>query len=210
MKKVTCPYCQSAAVLKDAFVIYRKLGFGEVYHCEKCVDVYVGVHKGTTKPKGTLANKALRELRMRVHAVFDPIWRDGNAVERCEAYAAAAQVMKVREFHIGDMGIDQAGYFLRNSDELIDAIKVTVQRNRLVQLGSPECSNLLNVLRYLYVSSQKRTCRVLPHSAYRGHVASFKAAMNVGLVRHVRKAETKKTFYALTPAGCSAIGIENQ
>ena len=55
MKTVSCPYCGSQAELKDAFAVYRRLGYGMVYICpdESC-DAYVGVHEGTDKPKGSL------------------------------------------------------------------------------------------------------------------------------------------------------------
>jgi hypothetical protein len=209
MKAVICPYCGSHAVLKDAFVIYRRTGFGQVYQCANApaCDAYVGVHDNTTKPKGSLANLNLRELRKKVHAVFDPLWRGNRTVERSEVYAAAAQALGLKGFHIGDMRDEQAQAFLDHSEELIENIRLAIQRNRLMQLAPKSSDNLLNVLRYLYVGSQRYTAHVLPHNAYRGHVCSFKAAMEAGLVRRIKKQETGKAYYALTPAGCSAIGI---
>jgi hypothetical protein len=41
--------------------------------CEPC-DAHVGVHKGTDRPLGRLANKELREWKKRAHAAFDPLW----------------------------------------------------------------------------------------------------------------------------------------
>jgi hypothetical protein len=35
----------------------------------------VGVHKGTDKPLGRMANKELRGWKGRAHAAFDPLWK---------------------------------------------------------------------------------------------------------------------------------------
>jgi hypothetical protein len=208
MKAVICPYCGSHAILQDAFVIYRRMGFGQVYQCPNVpCDAYVGVHENTVKSKGSLADWNLRELRKQVHVVFDPLWRGNRMVERTEVYAAAAQVLSLKEFHIGDMRDEQAQAFLDNSDALIDDIQLTIQRNRLIQLSPQGSQNLLSVLRYLYVGSQRAIAHVLPYNAYRGHACSFKAALEAGLVRKFKKQVTGNVFYALTPAGCSAIGI---
>lgn len=205
--KVFCPYCGSLAELKDAYAIYRREGFGHVYVCPTAsCDAYVGVHQGTSKPKGSLANAALRRLRSDVHAVFDPLWRSDSEVDRSEVYEAAAQVLGLKEFHIGEMRDEDATAYLARHEELAEDIRLQIQRNRLFKLSEGD-QNLLGVLRYLYVDSQRCVRRVLSHSAYRGHDSLFKAAMQVGLVKRVKQRETQKVYFALTPAGCSAIGI---
>jgi hypothetical protein len=45
-----------------------------VYLCRRC-DAWVGVHKGTDKPLGRLANKELRDWKKKAHAAFDPLWQ---------------------------------------------------------------------------------------------------------------------------------------
>lgn len=55
-----------------------------VYSCTGC-GAYVGTHKGTKHPLGTLATKELRELRKQAHAVFDPYWK-GKHMSRKTAY----------------------------------------------------------------------------------------------------------------------------
>lgn len=205
--KLNCPYCGSQAQLKDAYVIYRREGYGMLYVCptQSC-DAYVGVHDGTSKPKGSLANAALRKLRSDVHAVFDPLWRGHSEYDRAEVYEAAANVLGIPEFHIGEMRDEGAKAFLAQKDELIEQIKLQIERNRLFKLSQSE-PNLLNVLRYLFVDSQRFARRMLSQSTYRGHDDSFKSAMKVGLVKRVKARDTAKVYYALTPAGCSAIGI---
>jgi len=55
-----------------------------IYLCRSC-DAYVGVHKGTDKPKGRLANAELREYKKKAHSAFDPLWRFGGMMRR-QAY----------------------------------------------------------------------------------------------------------------------------
>ena len=56
-----CPYCKKETEYKDSSIIYGK-SYGMVYICSTC-DAYVGVHKGTDKALGRLADKKLRELK---------------------------------------------------------------------------------------------------------------------------------------------------
>ncbi len=98
--EVICPYCDNPAKWVENKEIYGK-NFGPSYMiwwCKPC-DAYVGCHKNTTNPKGTLANKKLRASRVRAHAVFDPLWRSGR-MNRKEAYALMASWFG-REMHIG-------------------------------------------------------------------------------------------------------------
>lgn len=108
-----CPYCSGLAELKDSAIIYNGKSYGLVYVCEnypQC-DSFVGVHKGTKRPKGTLANAELRELRKQCHKKFDPIWKSGK-MKRPEAYKWLAQQMGLEEAHIGAFDVEQCKKFL--------------------------------------------------------------------------------------------------
>lgn len=73
-ERLTCPYCQRLAVLLgDSRGLYNGRDYGPVYICYPC-EAWVGVHKGTTKPLGRLANAELRALKRQVHTVLDPLW----------------------------------------------------------------------------------------------------------------------------------------
>lgn len=109
MKKQTiyCPYCGSKAVLRDASFIYgSKSSGGLVYVCSHypTCDSYVGVHPGTTTPKGTLANKELRRKRIEAHRMFDQIWKLGIR-SRSGAYRWMAHVFRLesQQAHIGQL-----------------------------------------------------------------------------------------------------------
>jgi len=76
-----CQYCGRDAFLEDSIEAYgRELGF-QIFLCRPC-EAWVGVHKGTNKPLGTLANKELRDWRKKAHAAFDPLWQKKLEIRR--------------------------------------------------------------------------------------------------------------------------------
>lgn len=113
-----CPYCNSKTELIDSSYVYGK-SYGLIYICKPC-DAYVGVHKGTDKALGRLANKELREAKKKAHYYFDQIantslinkiWKKyiPNISNRNKAYKWLALNMKMEEkfCHIGMMNIEQ-------------------------------------------------------------------------------------------------------
>lgn len=78
--KMNCPYCGEKASLQSSAKVYGDgfEDFGMLYVCEKYprCDAYVGCHKGTTNPKGSLANAPLRALRKKAHFYFDALWKE--------------------------------------------------------------------------------------------------------------------------------------
>lgn len=105
--KPLCPYCGSESEFVDSARVYRGKSYGMIYDCRPC-DAYVGVHKGTEKALGTLANRELRQWRMKAHAAFDPIWKNGR-MQRRAAYAYLQRIMGMSEAeaHISRFNVDQ-------------------------------------------------------------------------------------------------------
>ena len=115
-----CPHCNgySKAVKGDVIYPHRPdLAHLNFFRCEPC-DAYVGTHRGSGAPLGTLANSAVRKARNGVHAVFDPIWYDSPSSpdqykeqrkKRTGLYAWLAQSMglHVDECHIAMFNEDQ-------------------------------------------------------------------------------------------------------
>lgn len=91
-----CPYCGQQPKFVDSIEIYGNRSFGKIYLCRSC-DAYVGVHKGTEDPLGRLANKELRELKVKAHYWFDRLWKDPNGpgCTRREAYDWLSQKMGI-------------------------------------------------------------------------------------------------------------------
>lgn len=75
---VTCQYCNQPAKLVTGKVVYphrSDLWSNKLWYCETDL-AWVGCHPGnpTNEPLGILADAELRRLKMRVHALFDPLW----------------------------------------------------------------------------------------------------------------------------------------
>ena len=118
---IRCPYCGSTAILKDASYVYGgKSRGGKVYVCShypEC-NYYVGVHPGTTIPKGTLANRELRKKRIRAHNTFDQIWKQG-ILSRRDAYRWIADKFSLNE---------QQAHIGRFSDYMCDQLIIESQK----------------------------------------------------------------------------------
>ena len=131
-KTIKCPYCGGTAVLRDASYVYGDNPSGEqLYVCQhypKC-DAYVGVHKGTQIPKGTLADGDLRNLRIRAHRMFDMIWQSG-VLTRKNAYRWIQDKFSLRsdQAHIGNF----SEYMCR---QLIEESRVVLENNHIMLRG---------------------------------------------------------------------------
>lgn len=101
MQVVYCGYCGQQARFIDSAAIYSGVSYGMIYYCP-CCDAYVGTHTGTDRPKGSLANAALREKRKAAHKAFDRIWKSGR-MSRTGAYIWLAGQMGLPQdqAHIG-------------------------------------------------------------------------------------------------------------
>ncbi|MBO6266801.1 MAG: DUF3268 family zinc-finger domain-containing protein [Synergistaceae bacterium] len=109
MNSVICPYCGKLAEYVDSAIVYHGRSYGMIYLCSPC-DAYVGVHRGTDRPLGRLANSELRKWRNAAHAAFDPLWQQGEYKRRRnDAYAWLAEKMGLpkEETHIGMFDVEQ-------------------------------------------------------------------------------------------------------
>lgn len=103
-----CPYCGRKAEYVDSKVVYGK-SYGKIYLCRNCM-AYVGVHRGTSKPLGRLANAELRYWKKQAHAAFDPLWQYGRFKgSRNAAYVWLSKQMRtpINKTHIGMFDVGQ-------------------------------------------------------------------------------------------------------
>lgn len=115
-----CPYCNAPVELVDSARVYGGISFGFIWCCSRYpdCDARVGVHPGTDRPLGVLANRELRNARMAAHKAFDKIWKSNlytrpfpDGVKRpvtikgarSAAYAWLAQSLAIdpQDCHIG-------------------------------------------------------------------------------------------------------------
>ncbi len=101
-----CPYCNKEARWCDNAEKYGKR-YGRSYMCYWCkdCDAYVGCHNNTKEPLGTMANKELRQWRMKVHAKIDPLWKSGQFTRK-EVYKKISEIIGKR-YHTGESDIEQ-------------------------------------------------------------------------------------------------------
>jgi hypothetical protein len=107
----TCHYCNQPAEPVTGKEIYPRLQHLWQKHFWRCLpcEAYVGCHEPNkgygdgTRPLGILANATLRQLKMRVHEAFDPLWMAKAKMNRRQAYKWLAEQMgiPVYECHIG-------------------------------------------------------------------------------------------------------------
>lgn len=72
----TCNICYGKVIFTSNKIVYgREYGSGKCYHCANC-GAYVATHKPRpTEAMGLLANDEMRELRKRLHEIFDSKWK---------------------------------------------------------------------------------------------------------------------------------------
>lgn len=112
-KKVYCPYCSKEAVYVDSVEVYGK-SYGMIYLCRPC-KAWVGVHKGTNKPLGRLADDKLRKAKIEAHFYFDYLWKKkmkqgfSKNIARPEAYKWLAKQLGIeaKKCHIGMFDVDK-------------------------------------------------------------------------------------------------------
>lgn len=108
-----CRYCGGTVRLADAKAIYGKQGNGKIYLCTNC-NACVGVFVGTYRPKGVLANSALRSKRIETHVVFNEFYKQ-RGMTRTEAYKWLAQKLRLPEHlaHIGQFEMDKCAQLIQ-------------------------------------------------------------------------------------------------
>lgn len=108
MREVYCDYCGRRTEYVDSAAVYGK-SYGMIYLCRHC-NAYVGVHKGTDKPLGRLANSELRCWKKAAHNAFDPLWKYGSFRGRRRAayqWLSERLGLPIEKTHIGmfDVGL---------------------------------------------------------------------------------------------------------
>lgn len=107
-----CEYCGGKVIFTDSAIVYGRSS-GDIYLCTNC-NACVGVHKGTKRPLGTLANAILRLKRKETHEMFDTMWKR-EGLTRSEAYEWLAQKMNLPKHlaHIGRFNVEQCDRAVR-------------------------------------------------------------------------------------------------
>ena len=105
-----CPYCGAEAKIRPASVVYNENTIDEgsfLYVCDrypKC-DSYVGAHKDSKRPMGTLANSELRNRRILAHRALAKMWESGIMTkEQTYIWLQGKFGLEESQAHIGMFG----------------------------------------------------------------------------------------------------------
>ena len=133
-----CPYCGSEAHLQDSAMIYGK-SFGMVYLCDRYpfCDSWVGVHKGTTNPLGTMADSELRELRKNAHVLFDRLWKRPQVNHQ------------VSKSQYGDI-VKQ--YRTKAYSFLADRLQIPIDQCHIAMMNNEQCQRVISILEECQIS----------------------------------------------------------
>lgn len=97
-----CNLCGGDVIYTTNDVIYgKRYGSGYCYLCERC-----GASVGTHKPRpdealGLLANRAMKDMKMKCHELFDALWQNREQRNFMYEKLAAALGIPKEECHFG-------------------------------------------------------------------------------------------------------------
>lgn len=107
----TCNLCGGKVIYTSNSLIYGKeYGSGKMYLCTNC-GAYVGTHKPRPKEAlGLLADKEMRDMKMKCHDLFDERWKNQNNSReaRKKAYKDLAERfgISIDDCHFGYFDMD--------------------------------------------------------------------------------------------------------
>lgn len=140
-KPVICPYCGRTAVLRPAAYVYGADNLdpeGYLYVCGgyPACDAYVGAHKKSMRPKGTLADGDLRNKRIKAHHALDALWKQGY-MTRHGAYIWLQYRLNLRErdMHIGMFSDYLCGETIRECTEFLEKQQEWKKGGRNIETG---------------------------------------------------------------------------
>lgn len=122
-----CNICGGTVKYVNNSLIYGKeYGSGWCYFCINC-NAYVGTHEDSPETAlGILANREMREMKMKCHALFDKKWK--NHKQRTFEYRKLASRLHIplSECHFGyfDMEMLNRAYKILEREETHNGRKV--------------------------------------------------------------------------------------
>lgn len=117
--EVICRYCDKKTKRLTSLEFYGKNYGTYVYSCTPC-DAYVGSHKHSKKPLGTVANNYLRELRRMTHRSIDGYWKSKQMTRKDMYYQLSLFMgLPYRETHVGMFDEEQCKKIIEGFDKFI-------------------------------------------------------------------------------------------
>lgn len=116
-----CPYCNNETPWVNNAEKYGK-SYGKSYMCYWCkaCDAYVGCHENSKRALGTMANKELRQWRMKAHTIIDPYWKSGQ-FSRKQVYSRLNEKLG-KIVHVGEADIETCKEIIRVGKDLFQLL----------------------------------------------------------------------------------------
>ena len=128
--RLYCPYCGRQAVLRPAMYVYGERNLDPDNYLYVCggypaCDSYIGAHKKSLRPMGTLADGDLRHKRILAHRLLNQI-TDQGIMGRDAVYQwlAVRLGLSYEDTHIGYFSADLC-------DKAIDLMQVRLKSTRM-------------------------------------------------------------------------------
>ena len=110
---MNCTICGQEADWVENKAVYGR-NYGKSYMIWLCPNRhYVGCHQNTQRPKGTFADRKIREARMAAHAVIDPLWKSG-AYKRSTVYEQLSLAFG-KQIHIGEATKEECAEIIKTA-----------------------------------------------------------------------------------------------
>lgn len=83
------------------------------WQCPSCEN-FVGCHKHKPKqPLGVIATPEIKQVRMQIHRLIDPLWQGGR-FSRSEIYHAISDFLGINEYHTANVvSVEQAQQIIK-------------------------------------------------------------------------------------------------
>lgn len=128
-----CPYCKRPGVLRPAAYVYGDNNLDPEKYLYVCsgypsCDSYIGAHKKSMRPMGTMADSDLRNKRIEAHRALDTIWKNGYMTKH-STYIWLQNRLNLRE---KDTHIGKFSYYLceQTIRECTDYIKSREEKKK--------------------------------------------------------------------------------
>ena len=140
----TCNLCGGAVeYISNAEIYGQKYGSGYCYYCTSC-GAYVGTHvRSPRKAMGILANKEMREWKVKCHSIFDPFWqvKKGRAEKsrrRSSLYIRLAGEMRIAvpDCHFGHFDLNH----LQHAYKILQGWQKHPPEDLDYEIATPPCS----------------------------------------------------------------------
>lgn len=123
--RLRCPYCGKPALLRPASYVYNDVLEPDryLYVCTgypEC-DAYIGVHRGSLRPMGMLADADLRHKRIEAHRALNALWEEGYLTKRgAYIWLQNRLGLSEKETHIGMFSYYRCEETIRECTSLLE------------------------------------------------------------------------------------------